>query len=181
MLVYPMKKNMNQLEAIVHFVIARSFAENLGATKLNKVLWLADQISWRETGETITGLRTYKRMPFGPVPPNIDDCLASLKSKAVIEEFAKHTPVGILRDFRTNIEPKLEKFTAKEVDTISRALAFILPMAATEVSELTHDAYWDELENGDDMFVDAAALWVGGHVDDKSLDWAAREISELTS
>src|ERR1700674_1295888 len=58
-------------KTVAHYVIARSVPEKLGATKLNKSMWIADVLSFLKTGRTISGQTSYKKLQYGPVPNNI--------------------------------------------------------------------------------------------------------------
>ncbi|MDD3480891.1 MAG: Panacea domain-containing protein [Patescibacteria group bacterium] len=56
----------------------------LGATKLNKLLYYLDFISYRDRGKTITG-DLYIHKDFGPVPDTVDEIIAELKDNKKIE------------------------------------------------------------------------------------------------
>lgn len=60
-------KGRRMRELIVYISDKLSDDHTYGATKLNKVLWWADFLSYRERGQPITGER-YQRLPKGPCP-----------------------------------------------------------------------------------------------------------------
>jgi len=169
-------KTKQRIANAIHYIVARTSRHELGATKLNKVLWLADQMAWRERQESLTGLKSYIRMPQGPVPECIGDVLASLKSNDLIIEIEEPTPVGNRREFVSNVHPSLDGFTAQDIDLINRAIDYITLQSASLVSEQTHDAYWDELVNGDDMSIAAAAVWFEPP-DIAAIEWARSVLS----
>jgi hypothetical protein len=167
--------NNNKLEALTHYIIARTFKHELGATKLNKVLWLADLIAWRERATSLTGLDTYKRMPHGPVPYQINEVLSRLQSIQAIAEVRSPLPVGYRREFASLVDPDLGLFSARDIDIIHIAIDYITPKTAADVSEQTHDAYWDEVPQNGELSVAAASLWFNSPTQD-DMNWAKSEL-----
>lgn len=172
--------NHNQLELVAHYVIARTFPSELGATKLNKVLWLVDIIAFRERSESITDIENYKRLPHGPVPVEIGAALNNLKKNNIIAEAANPTPLGNRREFVSLVEPDLNHFSSSDVDIIHRAIDFITPLSAKKISEITHDSYWEEVPPNGNMSAAAASLVVLD-VNDNDVSWAAKELAEELS
>lgn len=172
-----MGHNNNKLEKVAHFVIARTFARELGATKLNKVLWLADIIAFRERSDSVTGVENYKRLPHGPVPIQITSALKNLKEDNLIAESSNPTPLGNRREFVSLVEPDIESFSKSDIDIIHRAIEFITPLSAAKISEITHDSYWEEVPENGDMAPSAASL-VLRDFDESSIAWAEKELAE---
>ena len=170
----------DRLEQITHYVIARTPSNQLGATKLNKVLWVIDLLSWRERAESLTGVEVYKRLPYGPVPTVVKRVLNELISGGQIVERKVSTPVGERKELISIVEPNLTGLLASDVDLIHRAIDFIRPMSAQEVSELTHDTYWEEVAPNGDMSVAAASLWPA-QLDEDAIAWAIQEAQEVAN
>ncbi|MCR9077550.1 MAG: Panacea domain-containing protein [Hyphomonadaceae bacterium] len=172
------KRNHNRLEQITHYVIARTPSDELGATKLNKVLWVIDLMSWRERAESLTGLETYRRLEYGPVPTQVKPVVGHLISSGWVVEKRTSTPVGQRKELISLVDPDLSGLSAEDIDLIHRAIDFIRPMSATKVSELTHDTYWEEVQPDGDMSVGAASIWPG-EIDQDALDWAMSEAESI--
>ena len=170
-------RNSPDFDNIVHFVISRTSSHELGATKLNKVLWVADKMSWQDNEKSLTGLNSYKRMPKGPVPGPITPSLKRLKETGRIDEFSDPKYMGRLRMFRSLKEPDIESLSGATVDYLMRAIAYVTPMTASQISEETHDAYWQELSDGDDMDIGAAAMVIGD-MSVEELDWARAQMAQ---
>ena len=172
------KRNHNRLEQITHYVIARTPSDELGATKLNKVLWVIDLLSWRERAETLTGVECYRRLDYGPVPTQVKPVVRHLIASGRVVEKRKSTPVGERKELISLIDPDLSGLTAEDVDLIHRAIDFIRPMSASKVSELTHDAYWEEVGPDGEMCVGAASIWPG-EIDEETMAWATSEAKQI--
>ena len=175
-----LRQNDNKLDQVAPFVIARTFANELGATKLNKVLWLADIIAFRERSDSITGIENYKRLPHGPVPIQITSAIRNLKSANMIAEVSNPTPIGNRREFVSLIEPSIDCFSGSDIDIIHRAIEFITPLSAKKISEITHDSYWEEVPENGDMAPSAASL-VLQDFDESAISWAEKELAEELS
>ncbi|HEY4487315.1 MAG TPA: Panacea domain-containing protein [Candidatus Paceibacterota bacterium] len=68
--------------AILYFV---KYCNNdlLGKTKLYKLLYYLDFISYRDTGKSVTG-DIYIKQEYGPIPSRVDEVLAELKNSGSI-------------------------------------------------------------------------------------------------
>ena len=172
------KKNSSHYETVVHFIISRTPSDELGATKLNKVLWIADCLHWRETGSSLTGLDSYVRMPRGPVATNIQNVLNSLEKSGKIVEREVPTPAGSRREFVALKQPTFDELEAQQIDILHRAIEFVRPRSAKEISELSHDEYWEEVAHGGEMKVSAGSVWKRQH-EPEHYEWARSEARKL--
>ncbi|MBM3578327.1 MAG: DUF4065 domain-containing protein [Alphaproteobacteria bacterium] len=156
---------------IAHYVISHTRPPELGATKLNKVLWRADIIHYRRYGKTITGQSSYIRMPQGPVPNFINQVLDELKAEGSIVERPVDTRAGVRREFVWLKKPSASVFTSSEIEAIHEAISIVCAGSATEASNNTHDALWLEFADGQQMPIRAAAITVG-NLDPEDIQWA---------
>lgn len=171
-------RNRDRLAQIAHYVIARTPCDQLGRVKLNKALWIIDCLTWRDTGESLTGLHDYQRREFGPVPHGIRASLQRLQEAGKIVEARTDTPVGVRHEFMSLAEPDLSDLSAADVDRIHKAIEFVRLRSAREASDATHDAYWSELAEYASMKVSAGAIWPD-EIDDDALAWAKAEVDSL--
>lgn len=167
-----MDGDSRRLAFAAHYVIRRTEPSELGATKLNKILWFADLEHYRQHGQTITGLSAYIRMPKGPVPDGIDRALKQLKDDGLVSERRSRVIDYDRREFVWLKEPNISMFTADEIDTLNVFIDIIRKQPAGFVSDVTHrDALWKVLENRDPMPVGAAAV-IPRAPSPKELEWA---------
>jgi len=160
-----------------HYVIARARPDRLGATKLNKVLWFADLASYRRTGRTITGQRSYEKRQFGPVPNGIVRALRRLETEGSIVTRLVSTPKGQRREFIWLAQPEVSAFTAEEIDILNQAIAWVCDRhSAVSISDLTHDALWEEIDLGDQIAIGAASV-TPDPVTSEDVDWAREALA----
>lgn len=98
--------------AVLYFV---KYCNNafLGATKLNKLLYYLDFISYRDMEKPVTG-DIYIHKDFGPVPENIDVILSELKTENFISAEIIPYMDGFKQKFEALKAPDLASFSEYE-------------------------------------------------------------------
>jgi len=101
--------------AVLYFI---KYCNNkyLGLTKLNKLFYYLDFVSFRDTGKSVTG-DTYIHQQFGPVPAHLDEILASLKKENKIDARSisvNHDKEKIEFDLVDDIAPDESVFTGDQ-------------------------------------------------------------------
>jgi hypothetical protein len=167
-----MKPNMDKLPDMIRFVVARA-PHPPGKTKLVKMLWEADIEAKRRLGRSISGRRSYLRMPYGPMPAGFDKTVSDLQERGLIRQ--KKTSVGDFIETRVlpgdEDAPEFENFTPEEVDILHLAIRRIAPLSAKSASERTHDVLWEETPTGAEISIGAAAV-IHGEITEDVLAWA---------
>ncbi len=74
------KINKEKYKNAILFFVKYCNNQYLGATKLNKLLYYLDFISYRDRGDSVTG-DIYLHKQFGPVPSELDNILSELQSE----------------------------------------------------------------------------------------------------
>lgn len=156
---------------VAHYVISHVQPSQLGATKLNKVMWKADVLHYRRYGKSVTGQTAYVRMPQGPVPNHMKEAIEELKAEQVIVERRVETIKGARREFVPVHRMEASDFSATEVEVLHEAIDVVCKMSARAASDDTHDALWEEIENGGQMPIRAAAV-ILGELEPGDFQWA---------
>ncbi len=171
--------NTNRLGDLVHYVIWRCDPSELGATKLNKICWYADLDHYRLTGRTITGADHYKRLQYGPAPKGAHHVLDALKREGKIA-IATETYYGKPKTmFMALSRPDLTAFTADEIATVDRIADIICSKhTAASISNISHDALWEEIALGEDIPVAAASV-IPGEITADDVEWAEKALAQV--
>jgi hypothetical protein len=127
-----------RLEELMLYVADRCDRHpTFGATKLNKILFIADFLAYARLGAPITGA-TYQRLPQGPAPRRLVPVRTQLASSG--DAVAKTKQV--FRKEQKRLVPLREAnlgiFTAHEIAIVDEVIAELCGHTATEVSELSH-------------------------------------------
>src|SRR5437868_15200944 len=111
----------SKFKSLVHYICWRcTDPTKLGATKLNKALWLSDFKAYLELGEPVTGAAYVKRQ-FGPAPKLIVPILNELQEEANLSirdvDYYGHDK----KEFFALTRPDLSDFTPDEISLIDEA------------------------------------------------------------
>jgi hypothetical protein len=163
----------NRFKKLVHYVCSQC-ADNpskLGATKLNKSLWLSDLRAYYATGQPITEARYVKRQ-YGPVPSSIVPVLRELQqegalSMTMVGHFGKPKREFTVvwkqsGDFLDDVERKIVDDTVKSVTETH---------TAKSISDWSHDHIWQAAEDGEEL-PHFTVFANPDEVTDEEMEWA---------
>ncbi len=127
-----------KMKELILYVAKKSEDDaTFGATKLNKILWAADFITYARTGKAITGLE-YFRLPKGPalkqfLPIRNEMIGAGDCAEQIRDHFGhKQKRLIALR------EPDLGGFSGPEIAQVDEVLTRLKNRTAAEVSNWSH-------------------------------------------
>ncbi|MEL7481791.1 MAG: Panacea domain-containing protein [Pseudomonadota bacterium] len=170
-----MNETTARLAAAVHFVIHETSGQDLGKTKLNKILWFADCDAYRRHGETVTGLASYVKLQYGPVPNGIDLVIRDLIADGSIEQDSHQVGTYIRHGYNSLAAPGDTNCLSERCkQVLQNVIEAVRPLTAFEVSEISHDALWEETPHGGEIPV-AAAASQPVTPDQRIMEWAQRE------
>ena len=113
-------------------------------TKMNKVLFYIDFLSYRERGMAISGL-AYNAIDFGPVPQRWDRVYSAFDEVVPQPKLVKEQESTILS---AGAKADMGMFTDKELALIDTVCAKLKRMSATKASELSHqEPAWQNHHN----------------------------------
>jgi hypothetical protein len=127
------------------------------ATKLNKILFYSDFLSFFTFGKPIAGVE-YQKLEHGPAPKQLLPVREELKRKGelAVEKrpfFDKHQHRCVaLRD------PDLEGFSGRDIAVIDAWIERFWGKTATEVSNLSHQRAWRIAKEGESIPYQAVYL-----------------------
>lgn len=166
-----------KFEALVHYVCASADGDQLGATKLNKILWLSDVLWYLNEGDSLTGERYVKRQ-FGPVPAHI---LATLESLVADLKLSIHDEQNFGYTFRRYIslaEPNTEGFKANEISFVDSVIRIVCEdHTAKSISAASHDQAWEIAKIGEEIPYEAIFISAQGELNGKDMEWANSVLS----
>jgi hypothetical protein len=123
-----------------------------GATKLNKLLFLSDFLSFGNWGEPITGVE-YQHLKLGPAPRRLVPVRDALQSagKLVIQSLPLRS--GKKQSRTVNLtDPNLKLFSGREIALVDSVIEELWDMDAEESSEFSHRFVgWKMTKEGDNI------------------------------
>jgi hypothetical protein len=171
---------LEKLRELTHYVCWKcDDPSNLGATKLNKVLWLSDIMSYRLHGEPITGA-TYVKRQFGPVPKMMLTVRRDLVSSGAVYE--RIDAIGGLEGvhFIALSKPKTEMFSPREMEIVDAVIDDICNNhTAASISAFSHDVVWHAARIGEEIPYFAWLASTPGELTAEDFAWADKTIAEI--
>jgi uncharacterized phage-associated protein len=136
--------------ATVHFVIEACSGDldRLGRTKLHKVLYYADMLSYVSRGESLTGVE-YIKQPFGPTARYLGWALKELSNSGAIEVRERPYHGFSKQDFILRRPSVTNRLDAAEQDLLNAVIEFVCGFSAKEISEISHAKPWNSVGFGE--------------------------------
>jgi putative zinc finger/helix-turn-helix YgiT family protein len=109
-------------------------------TKMNKLLFYADFLMFKQSCFSISGVR-YKAIDMGPVPNNFQSIFEYLANKHEIDIYTTEFPNGYTGEqFKARKDRKFnaELFTENELETIEKVAKVFKETSTNDIIELSH-------------------------------------------
>lgn len=109
-------------------------------TKMNKLLFYADFLMFKQSCFSISGVR-YKAIDMGPVPNNFQSIFEYLANNDKIDIYTTEFPGGYTGEqFKARKDRKFnaELFTDNELDTLERVATVFKETSTNDIIELSH-------------------------------------------
>ena len=137
--IYSGYRNPN-FEKITEMVVYFSDKLSPFKTKMNKLLFYADFLMFKQSCFSISGMR-YKAIEMGPVPINFQSIFEYLANKDEIDIFTTEFPQGYIGEqFKAkNDRPfRVELFSENELNVLEKVANVFKPTSTNEMIELSH-------------------------------------------
>jgi len=168
----------DKFKDLVHFIVheCSNHPEQLGSTRLNKVLWYTDVIAYKMNGEAITK-ETYIKAQGGPVPKHILNTIQKLGKEGKItvqEPVYKFDP----RKYISIVPPAALALSDDEKALAIHVLNAVRGFSASDISETTHDIIWAAATMGEEIPLFATLAANEGVITEEALSWADDVIAQ---
>jgi hypothetical protein len=123
-----------------------------GAIKLNKILYLADFLSFGNWGEPITGVE-YQHLRLGPAPRRLIPVRDGLQSAGKLVVQVMPLRSGRQQTRTVNLsDPNLKLFSGREIALVDSVIEELWDLDAEESSEFSHRFVgWKMTKEGDNI------------------------------
>lgn len=172
-----MKFNYEKFKDLVHYICHTADRDELGAVKLNKILWYSDIESYINRGTPLTGAVYIKRQ-FGPVPKDVLRALEDLSAerKMVVRDIPFFRDKK--REYISLAEPDIGRFKAPEISLVANIMHYICHHHTAEsISDATHDIIWELAEIGEEIPYCAVYGAILGEITEEDIKWAKESIA----
>jgi len=136
------KINKSKYENAILYFIKYCNNQYLGATKLNKLLYYLDFLSYRDTEKSVTG-DLYIHKQYGPVPSKVDDILTDLHKNKMVGIDKIVYKDGEMFKYKSMKAPDLSVFTAVEKKLLENICKEFCLWSKDKIVNQTHlEAPW---------------------------------------
>ncbi len=169
-----------KLKDLIHYVCWKcDDPKKLGATKLHKIVWLADVSLYLETGLSITGAE-YEKRQNGPVPRG------GIAARTQLEHDRKIVgrPIRIgpydQHSFVAVEPPDMAAFSPREVELIDAVIEDVCNNhSAASISDASHEMVWHAAAIGEEIPLYAYLASQPATPTEADLAWANAAIARL--
>ena len=137
--IYSGYRNPN-FEKITEMVVYFSDKLSPFKTKMNKLLFYADFLMFKQSCFSISGMR-YKAIDMGPVPINFQSIFEYLANKNEIEILATEFPQGYIGEqfkAKNNRPFRVELFSENELNVLEKVANVFKPTSTNQMIEISH-------------------------------------------
>lgn len=130
--------NEEKFRELILYIAAKSSDDpKFGATKLNKLLFVIDQLAYAQLGSPVTGVE-YMKLENGPAPRRLVPVRAEMIDQREIVE-VEQPYFGFSQKKLVPLRaPRLNLFEPEEIAFIDDLIQMFRSASATEMSEMTH-------------------------------------------
>jgi uncharacterized phage-associated protein len=121
----------------------------VGETVLNKLLYFADFNYYELYEEHLTGAK-YRKLPFGPVPSQLDTLILQMIEKEQLQRVKTVYRGYPQTRFLPLVKADLKELKASETEVIDRVIEQMSDWSAAAISQYSHkDMPWIASKEGD--------------------------------
>ena len=144
--------SLNRLKNIMLYILNR--CDEVWCTKMNKLLFYTDFMSYRERGMAMSGL-SYRAIDFGPVPERWDRVYSEFPE---VRQELRQVGDFVGSVLIASVEPDYTMFTDDELKVLNSICTHFGKMSSREISRISHDekAWIDHNENHERIPFDEA-------------------------
>jgi uncharacterized phage-associated protein len=142
--------NMKKFQTVLLYILERCGGKpNVGETVLYKLLYFIDFNFYEIYEEHLTGLM-YRKLPFGPIPQNIDNLIIQMIENSQLQRIKTDYHRYPQTRYLPLVKTDLTGISAAEKDTIDRVIDRFSDWSASAISEYSHkDMPWKATEDGE--------------------------------
>ncbi|MBK8853113.1 MAG: DUF4065 domain-containing protein [Saprospiraceae bacterium] len=148
---------VNKFKNVLLYILERCAGKpNVGETVLYKLLYFSDFNYYELYEEHLTGA-TYRKLPYGPVPQNLDIIIGQMVEKGQLQKVnTEHHGYRQTRYLPLE-KADLTELRASEKEIIDRVIEQMSDWSASMISDYSHkDLPWEVTDEGKDISYELA-------------------------
>lgn len=174
-----MEFNREKYKNLLLYIFCGTEPCELGAVKLNKILWYSDVNAYLLYGQSITG-ENYVKRQHGPMSKHSYSVLEEMEASdnIIIKDVQYFTYTK--KEYTPLVKPDLSYFTAQEISLVDQFVNKICrEFTARGISEQSHNRLWELAEFGEEIPYEAVFSAEMGEIDDLDMEWAREHLETV--
>lgn len=173
--------NRNKMQAVILYACNTCDPQELGAVKLNKVLYFLDMIFYAHNGCVVTGA-AYRKRPFGPASDNLLIELKNMKTQGDIDIQDVDYHGYIKKEYIAKNQSPKDVLNHQELSLLDDVIDFVCKKnSAKSISEYSHKLPWEMAEMGQIIPYKSAMLLFPTQPSPEAFEKVADRIHEIES
>ncbi len=160
-----------KFKVVVHYICSRCEPDELGNVKLHKILYFSDMLHYLSTLKPLTGAE-YQKQQFGPTARHLAWALRELEKEGKLKIQQRDYYGYKKSDYISLREPDPRALTNQEISLLNDVINFVCKKSAKEISELSHDYAWKNVDMGEIIPYYSVHGIVPSFVSDEDIDQA---------
>ncbi len=143
---------VSKFKNVLLYILERCAGKpNVGETVLYKLLYFSDFNYYELYEEHLTGAN-YRKLPYGPVPQNLDTILGQMMDKGQLQRVKTDYHGYPQTRYLPLVKPDLTELKASETEIIDRVIEQMSDWSAAAISNYSHkDMPWLASKDGEDI------------------------------
>lgn len=143
---------VSKFKNVLLYILERCAGKpNVGETVLYKLLYFSDFNYYELYEEHLTGAK-YRKLPYGPVPQNLDTIIGQMMEKGMIQRIKTEYYDKMQTRYIPLAKADLTELKASEKEVIDKVIEQMSDWSASAISSYSHkDMPWLASKEGDDI------------------------------
>jgi hypothetical protein len=174
-----MQFDRTKLRAVILYTCSKCDSPQLGAVKLNKVLYFLDMLHYAWVGSPVTGA-TYRKRSHGPASDQILHTLKEMSVDGSLEINEVDYFGYKKKEYVPQVAPDMQRLGVDEKKLLDEVIDFVcFNNTAKTISDYSHQRPWEMAESGEIIPYHTAFLLLPSEVSSEALDWAEAEAKRI--
>jgi len=135
--------NLAKMKNVLLYILEKTAGKpNVGETVLNKLFYFSDFDYFELYEEFLTGAE-YRKLPYGPVPQELDTILIKMEEDGEIKTVKTRYHGYLQKRYIPLVSPNLKELKASEIHVIDQVIHKLGDYNASDISDYSHkDLPW---------------------------------------
>lgn len=129
-------QSYSRLKNIILYLIEQ--CNGVFNTKMNKLLFYADFLSYKQRGIAMSGL-AYKAIQYGPVPERYSVVYGSIED--IFTEIVEFSSGNSGEKLCSHIQPDMESLSPEDINILNSVIARFRKSSSNEISRISHEEH----------------------------------------